>query len=98
MYFAAREMTGLLNADLVAVSNGLVQVRILISYKSLYSLCNLSVIILQIFQSRSYATFLASWGYAVLQYDLPILFIAQDIVEVTPDLSHMCKSLNSSDQ
>ena len=31
---------------------------------------------------RSYAIYLASWGYAVLQYDTPVFSLIQDIVEV----------------
>jgi predicted dienelactone hydrolase len=43
---------------------------------------------------RSYADHLASWGYAVLQYDTPVLKIIPDTVEVAP----WTRSTNSTHQ
>ena len=37
-------------------------------------------------QCRSYAMYLASWGYAVLQYDTPTFSLVQDTVEVCASL------------
>lgn len=54
------------------------------------------------FQSllREYATFMASWGYAVLQYDTPLFYILQDTVEARmfalPVINHPNLNENST--